>query len=112
LAQIRSGRRANAAFDDIALVVEIKQVGPRCTWPQDTKAQQECSLLKKEPKNFCFLLALPKGTRDSMEKVFCFFFSKKKCLPFFFRRHKFDSYRYRLVAAIHASSGWSHSARG
>jgi hypothetical protein len=37
---------------------------------------------KKNQKTFVFCRTFPRETRDSANKVFCFFFSKKKSLPF------------------------------
>jgi hypothetical protein len=40
--------------------------------------KESSSFLKKEPKNFCFLLRAAGENRDSELKVFCFFSSEKK----------------------------------
>ena len=53
-----------------SLLVEIIQMSPRWTWQQDGQAQEECSFLKK------------------------------KRLPFFSRRHPFDSYHQRCAAGV------------
>jgi hypothetical protein len=50
------------------------------------------SLLNKRTKKLLFSTEHSWGTRDSMKKVFCFFFSKKKCLPFSSGRQPLDSY--------------------
>jgi hypothetical protein len=67
------------------LVVEIIQMSPRWTWPQDRQAQEECSFLKKRGKKLLFSAVHFLGDSRQREKVFCFFFSKKKCLSCFFR---------------------------
>jgi hypothetical protein len=62
-------------------VVEIIQTSPRGAWHQLGQAQEGCSFLKKEPKNFCFLPRAYCSTRDSMKKFFASFFQKRSaCL--------------------------------
>jgi type I restriction-modification system DNA methylase subunit len=59
---------------------------------QDSQAQEECSFLKKEPKNFCSLPSISPRTRDSMKKFFASFFQKRSAYLFPSRHHPFDSY--------------------
>jgi hypothetical protein len=51
--------------------------------PKKDKRKKKFFFEKKNQKTFGFMVHVVGALRDSIKKVFCFFFSKKKRLPFF-----------------------------